>query len=663
MKKVIFFVLLAITMRVNVVFAEEKAKGGYHFPAIEPEATAWIGHSYVDLDGSRTAGEYQYFPDDPWGSGSDIDDSLAAGGMLTALPFPHRIHLEGEMNGPYDRFGDFRYAYGETMISRWVTRGLYHNLENITLVPYISGTSGGVEIFDAGDEYGIRTDISKFNLTVKTPEYPAYVYTEAWFVDKDGTDQLRFIGGTGYHSNNKRVSSRQDVDWNTKEQTIGAKAHAGYLEADLSVSERSFDPGNDDVAVYTYTAAGGRAAGTYEHSRVPQLEAETDTVRLHTNYTGRMVASATLSKISKKNNYSGTAADYHIGQGEVSFSPITRLALIGKYRHEETDITNPETFTLINQATGAVVAGYPKTVKDPLRSTKDKLTLGATYHPSRLKGTTLRGECAYEQKERKDTDADTWNLPTSSSRRSYMFSAASRLPHNAKMKAKYSYQETSQEKRRPANDFEPKYLNDLDLSLSWAPIPFVSSMLGYVRSKDETHEYQYDDGGEIADADHRERLRQRFLAGVTVCPVQNVSITPSYSQIRTEIQQDILYHDSSGNPFVEDDVDYESKAHNYAAHISYVPADAIDLSAGVDYTTTHAEFYPKSDIATLPIGIGPLTIGDTDELSFSLEGTYELSNGWGLGLRYSFTDFNDHSADNPQSGDYQSTTIMLSKKW
>jgi hypothetical protein len=81
-------------------------------------------------------------------------------------------------------------------------------------------------------------------------------------------------------------------------------SHLGYVEAEVSHTEKRFDVGGDNVLKYNYAAAPGREAGVYLHNFVPELKSSTNTLKLHTNYTGQIVAAATLQRRTRK---TGTA--------------------------------------------------------------------------------------------------------------------------------------------------------------------------------------------------------------------------------------------------------------------------------------------------------------------------------------------------------------------
>ncbi len=63
------------------------------------------------------------------------------------------------------------------------------------------------------------------------------------------------------------------------------------------------------------------------HNLIPELKSSTNTLKLHTSYTGGLVASATLSQTDKENRDSGAKADYLFAAGDVTWMPMTAADL------------------------------------------------------------------------------------------------------------------------------------------------------------------------------------------------------------------------------------------------------------------------------------------------------------------------------------------------
>lgn len=650
MKKIVVLIIIILTFFVQFGFAEEFAeeKEGlihqldfaeekeslvYEFPEMKPEVQLWAGYRIVNYDeGSERVGQYEYF-----------DDSFSFTGLLWIFPFPHRIFLEADVLNKEDYFGDLRYAYSDIILFRSVTRSVYHNLENITLVDLDDSNSVyEVDIRDADYKYGVSTDISKNFLRIKTPDFPFHLYAETWSVNRKGTEQQIYMGGSGYYNN--RISVKREVDWKTEEYTVGTNSHLGPVEIDFSHTDSNFDPGED----YILNEAGN------EQNRIPELEGSSNTLKLHTNYTSRLIGTATISTINRENNFSGAKAEYFVGHAELLWMPKTKLTFITKYKRQETNVDNPDSITDPSYTSSSLA------VKPSISSIIDQITETIRYKPFR--GFTLKGEYTHKEKDRKN--ADEWSLPTLTTYDIYTLSTYSKISKHTKLTVKYIYQNINQKEDTiisdDISDIEPEHSNQGIVSLSWTPLHWLSAFLRYDKTEDTTHNLQILD---TSDGNHfRESLEDSLCGSITFCLREDISLTPTYTYMHTKINQDLVYSGTSYE-IVDEAVENTDKAHNYALNLSYRPKDNLSLSATIDYTKSYGMFYSTDATATESVSIASFSEVEVEELTYSLEGTYEFKNGWGLGLEYSYTDLEDDSYDGSESGDYHSTLMMLSKKW
>ncbi len=647
MKKIIIFALVMLTAFVCIGFAgeHEEELGIYQFPEIEPAIDLWGGFTLVDVEDSKQAGEYEY-----------LHDSFSGGVKIYTFPFPHRIAFEAEVSNENDYFGEARYAYKDLVLTRLISRRLYHNLENINLIDLDTTTaSPGVDIGDAGHEYGFKTDINKYFLRLKTPNFPLHLYTEGVLLTRKGTEQQRFLGGSAYYNSLQRASIDRDVDWKTQDNTIGLNTHLGPIEVDFSHSNLSFKPEGDEVLAYGYSGAGFpagtlRGAGTYEHSRIPRLKGWSNSVRAHTMYTGKIVASTTLSKTHRENEFSGAETDQVVNYGELLWMPLTKLTFVTKYKYCKDSDSIPDSVT---------------TPRSPISSKSTKVTGAVRYRPRN--GLTLNAEYIQERKDRKDRNAEEWYLPKSLDSDTYSLSVASRILSSLKLRAKYLYREMDQETQGPAMGIVPSSSNEGTVSLTWTPARRVCALLHYHIAEDKKDDLEMVDstGTVVNGADKRKKSMERLFGSVTFGLSENLSLTPSYTYIDGRIDQDLVYGGPwpPTAPVVDEGVENQSKGHHYAMNIIYSPMKNLDLGAQVSYTKSHEWFCPKNSDALNPISIASFSEVETKELTCEFEGTYEFKNQCSLSLSYRYTDLNDDSSDNPESGTYHLTQIMISKRW
>ena len=265
----------------------------YEFPEIEPSAHMYLGYRFVDLDGSSRVFEYEY-----------LEDSVVAGGDLRLFNFPHRFYLDFDFVNKEDYFGEIRYAYGDSVLFRWLNNSFFHNLENLRLGNYDPLSPPP----DAGHEYGIGTSENKFQLMVKAPRFPLHVYFDGFYLAKDGDTQQRNLFGSGWFINSGPVpntqleSQERGVDSLTSIYKIGLNSHLGLVEMDFAHTEKRFSVDSQPVLVEDYTARGYRPAGQFAHNLTPELEGSGNTFKIHTSHTGEWVAAVTIMNNEREKN-------------------------------------------------------------------------------------------------------------------------------------------------------------------------------------------------------------------------------------------------------------------------------------------------------------------------------------------------------------------------
>lgn len=629
-------------------FQEESGDKTYKIPVIAPEIYSYGGYGIVHFSGSELVEEYEY-----------LHDSILLGGELRLLEFPHRAHLDIDLKNRKDYSGDISYAYKDIIVFRGVNTTLFHNLDNIRLIDMNTGTANpGVNIMDMGDRYGTKISMNNIFLRLKTPEFPFHVYFKGNIIDKNGKQQQRNLLGSAYFNPNViRASQQRDVDWQTRNIVIGANSHLGPVEVDISHSEKRFDVSGDNVLFDNYGQTGfgpppgDREAGVYPHNLIPELKSSTNTLKLHTSYTGKLVASASFSKIDKENRDSGAKADYFIGSGEVTWMPLTKLTFLLKYRHKETDIDNPGTASITNTAATKYI--YP--VKNSISSVTDRLSAAVRFRP--LSGLTLRGDYSYEHIDRKDNDE--WEIPETTVKNIMSLSADLRIVKNLKLKAKYTHKDINS----PASNIEPDRSDEGKVSLSWMPVPRLNTLVSYSLAREKREDLHYIDTDL---ADERYVKRDMLLGSATLLVLKDLSVTASYAYMHNRIQQDIEYHDGGGTPSIDSNIPYKDTAHNYALDLNYMPKNNITLAAGVNHTISKGAFYPDDPNLTQPVSIASFSELKTKATIYSASGEYKFKHGFATGIQYRYSTLNDvldNRYDGVKDGKAQIILLTLSKKW
>jgi len=656
MKKITILVLLIVGLCSAVAYAQETEQAPspddeqvesemaehYVFPYIKPEFSLTGGYRYVHLSDSSSAAEYEY-----------LHNSLMLGGELRTVSEKHRLHIDLEIINRKDYYGDISYAYKDLLLFRAVNSTLFHNLDNIRLVEF-SPPTALVDNRDPHGKYGIKVGISNFLLRFKTPDFPAHLYFEGNFVDKEGTAQQMFYHEFLDSTRNTRTSDKRDIDFFTSVYTVGANSHLGPVEADLSHSEKRFDVSGDTVLVDRFDATAGipplpsRTAGDYFHNLVPELKSSTNTLKLHTSYTGGLVGSATLSNTDKENRDSGATADYLFAGGEIAWMPLTKLTFFVKYRHQERDLDNPDTVTVRNLSDRTT---YAYSVIDSISAVSDAVSGTVRYRP--CKGAMLKADYTYEDIRRNDVDA-WFTIPDSTQRQKLSLSGDVRIRKGLKLRAKYTHKDIN----NPATNMEPDHSDEGLVTLSWMPLPGLNTYISYAikEEKRDTVDFVNYETEEVLTAGNRKVKDERVIGSISYVLPNNLSLTASYAYIHNKVRQDIRL--SPDDPsYWHDQVPYKTTAHNYSFDVHYSPKSFISLDAGISSTLSQGTFYNS---------LASFSELKTRETTYSASGEYEFKGGFSAGLRYQYSTLND-LLENPYNeiGDGRVTIVLLtlSKKW
>ncbi len=639
-KKALLFLILFIPLFYSPSYGEsqqgkeyEEPVYIYEFPEISPEIYIKPGYSFIEHKDSPRAGEFYY-----------LHPSLGGEIFLKAFPFPHRIHIEFEALNKKDYFGDIRYAFKDIALLRGLTRGLYHNLDNKILIDAGPSSQYTVERRDAGQEYGTSNNISSLFMRFKTPDYPLHLFADAQTVKREGSLQQIFL--SSYLPMN-RVSMQRDIDWESKSFNIGTNTHLGPVEIELTHAEKRLDVKGDRLLENSY---GGNI---YPHNLIPDLKGSTTTFKIHTSYTGQIVASATISRAERENEISGAKADYLIAAGDFTYMPDVKLTIFLRYRHRQTDLDNPESIPV--NYLGYSTYSSPIPVRPSIDSTTDTVTGTIRYRA--MKGLTLYAKYSGERTERKN--ANEWKLPSETVKNTFSLSAHIRPVNKIDLKAKYIHQDIE----------APAYNNQFDtsdegrLQINWSPAKIINGFFMYTIAWQNRDEVNYIDNNIQIKAGAREVKRERFFGSLTFFLRDDLTITPSFSHIRNRTNQTFIYDSISPPPdyFIDRDVLYRDVAYTYGLNFNYIPKDHLNLNFDITHTISKGTFSPG--LISEVNSVKELeTEADIRETSLGVRADYDLKKGWIAGVRYSFVDYNDRR-DNTQDGRLHLIFTSVSKRW
>jgi hypothetical protein len=606
----------------------------YEYPEISPEVFIRPNYSFLKQSGSNKAGEFWY-----------LHSSIGGDVLLTAFPFPHRIHMELEALNKKDYFGDIRYAYKDIALFRGLTRGFYHNLDNKTLIDAGSSPKYTIEQRDAGKEYGISNNISNLFLRLKTPDYPFHIFVDTQIIKRDGTIQQRYLSS---YLPLKRVSMERDIEWESKTVTIGANTHLGPVELELSHGEKRLDVKGERLLENSY------GANIYPHNLIPELKGSTTTFKIHTSYTGQFVASATISRTERENQDSGAKADYFTGAADITYMPQVNLTIFLRYRHKNSDIDNPDSIP-------ANYLGYPSyaspiPVRPAIDSTTD--TVSGTVRYRLAKGITLYGEYSGEKVHRSNSEA--WKLPEDTTKNTLSFTASLRPLNSLDLKARYTHQEID----APAYNNQPETSDEGRISVNWRPTQRINSLLTYSIALQKRDEINFIDDGIEVKAKDRDLKREKFFGSLTFILTERLNFSPTYAYIRNRTRQDLLYDNTGTIPeyHIDNNVLYRDTSHIYGINLNYVPVERLNLNTDITYTISKGTFYPGVLISDIKEIKALEAEADIKETGITIRTEYDMKRGWSAGIRYTFINYNDGINDTLDS-EAHLIFMSLSKRW
>ncbi len=664
MNKLTFILIFVLAVLVSVVFAVESraempgapegiTEGAedmpvYQFPVVKPEINLYTGFNSVHLDGSHNAAEYQY-----------LKDSIILGGEMRVITYPHRLHLDFNILNEKDYDADISYAYSDVVLFRFQNTTLFHNLDNIRL------SSGSVNSVDGpGEHYGIKSSMNNFVLRLKAPDFPAHFYISGNYFEKNGTRQQISLLGSANFNNRVRTTRERETEWTTKEVTVGVNSLLGPVEVDISHSEKRFSPGPEHVLFNEYASAGAtRNAGVYPYSLNPAIKSSANTLKLHTLYSGGLVASATFTKIKKENTESGAKADYFIGSGQVMWMIMPKLTFFLKYRHKDMDIDNPETIFIIAgipvcSSTNNSAGTYRCEIRPSISSMTDTVSGILRYRP--FGGFTLTGEYSYEDVRR--DNYEEWHLPRDTERNAVSLSADAKIAKNVKLMAKYTHRNIS----NPATNNEPEKADEGKVNLSWMPLLELNASLGYDIAKGKSDDLHIPDssGNRVPSADRSNMKRQRLTANLSYLLLKDVSLTFTYAYIDNKVEQDLVYNNATGAPLTDHSIPYKEVANNYSFDAAYMPKSNFLLNAGVSHTNSKGNFYPSDLLGQS--GINSFSSIKIRETVFSVLGKYTVRKIFDIGVQYRYSRFEDvldHPDDDVNDGKAHAVLLTLRKEW
>jgi hypothetical protein len=613
----------------------------------EPQQWAFnglLGPSYywVSLDRSPRAAEYQFL-------------YSSFGGIVQTEydPLPHRFSLDTNYLNRKDYIGEMDYSYRDVVVVDLLTRGMFHNLDHLDLgVDDPTTSSPSFTDLNPGDRYGIESQLRRAFVRFKTPNFPFHLYADAITTDREGKVQQLFL--RGFTGGLDKVSQTRDIDWNSQEVWVGVNSHLGPVEADYSHSEKKFLSLEDKALFDVYPLF------AVPHNLAPDLKSSSDTIKLHTSYTGKIVAAVTYSSGDKKNLDSGAKVDFRNAAGDLTITPVSGLMLVLKFRHYTLDSSGPDTVTLSG-------IGSTFNVRVPISSNRDVVAGTIRYRVT--DHMIVKGEYTVDLIERDafhgtdltplqiaptptGTGPDAWDVAHRTLKSTEKLGISYRLTNKLSLRADYSATQVTD----PAYAADPDRISSGKTTVTWTPYSRIIALASYggVREKRDNLTAPLAGGNRKAD-------RDQALGSVTLFLGNSSSVTASYLYFKNKTSEVLTFTDQAGAFNVEDRVPYGDKAQVFSVAASQALGEGATLTAEASKSYSSGSFRVDGSVPNTE-GIDVLSDMRVVEDIYTAGLEMQFSRNVGSELRYQHRHYDD-KIDNTQDGRVDLALATLHVRW
>jgi len=306
-----------------------------------------------------------------------------------------------------------------------------------------------------------------------------------------------------------KISESRYIDWHSQEVTVGVNSHLGPLEVDYNHAEKKFEAGGEKVLTDVVNGM------TVPHNLVPDLKSSSDTIKLHTAYTGRIVGAVTYSSGDKKNLDSSAKSDFRNAAGDLTLVPVAGLNIVIKYRHYDLSMDNPSTISL-------AYLGSTYNVRPSLSSKQDVATGIVSYRLNDRTG--IKGFYTVQTIERTPasdgtfiplqtapvvlgTTPDFWEVAHRTTKTTEGLGFTYRLMKKVYLRADITAAQTA----NPAYANDPDHSSTAKVSMNWTPTQRIFAFVSY----DGTRERRSDMSAPLGGGS-RETARDQALGSITV---------------------------------------------------------------------------------------------------------------------------------------------------
>jgi len=605
--------------------ALEQQEPAVHF---ETEGSYFLGYRWFSNEDSLKAAEYIY-----------PHSSLTFGLDLLSCPLPYRYHVNAEFLNNYDFYTDAGFAYKDLVLFRDILVGIDHNLDHFNY-QYAGETGLSYDEKNEGDRYDIDFASNLASLRLKAPDYPFHIFLIHRFVEQDGTVQQRFLLGDFGQLN--KVSKSRDIDWQSHALKLGANSRVGPVELEYAYDWAEFDPGGNNILYDSYPLSTNfaRPGDVYPHDVVPETESSANSIKLHSSYTGGIVAAATLSNLYQKNNYSGTDSTTWKGAVDFSWIPEPAVGLFFKYRHRDVDVDTPDNVTLTGLSNTLT---YP--VRQGISYDTDVFALSGRYRPLSI----LSLFATYEFSHLERSDIDEWAvLPGHSNVHRINFTAHAKPVDKVKTTATYEYKNYDQ----PAYNNTPDSSNKLRLTTTYTPTGWLNVYLEYILYLTERNSLLYlnEEPAVLLETGGRDGRRDQFLASLSTVLSPKASLTFTWYFQHWDEEQDLTYGKWSMTgtgdlPYIDAGVPYTDEFNSFSLLLQVMPREDITFLADLTYALSKGRSGYDDVVGGAPYALSSFSELKATETLLSVEVAKRFSSNWEIGLESHLNIYNDRAYD------------------
>jgi hypothetical protein len=609
---------LLLIIDISLLIAEENKKEYF-------DLSGKAGYRYIDTHryGGRVL-EYDY------------QHSSGTGNIeMETKTDSYRIFLDSEYLNDKDYNLETDIIYGEGLRLFVDIYNLYHNLDHLPLGSPTTIKGGPLllpnvnpEDKNQADNYGIGLSNRSATLRFKFPKYPAHININGREYEKRGMAQQKFLEESCVNRCHK-ISQTRGINFITKEINIEGDGHFGPVDIIYNHNIRNFEDKNLSINSPFGPSFGYRKAGIFSHNVNPEIESSSDSIKVHTSLTGRIVSSLAFKIGRRRNEYSTARVHFKNGSGNLTIIPFKYSYIRFRYIHEDIDNKNPE-----------IVMSQDLTKRFSVRDSVslDKNKFITTFNYRAFKKVNLNGE--YERREIKRTNYDLWELPQKTLKEMWKFRVKIKPWKNLDLNTSYTHKDTD----NPAYSIEATRSNKGSIGFTWMPI--VNSQInGNYKILSEKNKEK-----------DRENKRNTLLLNFLFTPCENININASYFYLKHDIESDIRFGREEGFVIFDDDINYKIRNHTYILSLDYRLNSRMRFLWNIRENRSKGLFLPRAADITEFSAVKFIERG----LSFGFD--YQFINGLSTSLTYKYKSFNDQ-VNSYLDGTAQLIMFTFNKKW